>query len=222
MASLSAEKEGLDFSFPDWKLESVLDLARLPPAEPGSNEAMRLLCVLTRGHWANCNLGFPGVSIEQASLCTDSPGASNATVMEDARDDSEPPGSVIGGELARAGAATVALAHLKSAKHPDAGGVGKPWQITRGVFARFVTWICKVAPEVFPDLQERGLLEVLVDILRSSARAERPDLGITVAGLAIQFDEARIPLQALGAITALGETLKVCPALLTHAATKYW
>ncbi len=196
-----------------------MDLARLPPAEPASTEAMRLLCIATRDYYYYLDL--PGITIEQALLSADCSRAGQGTAKEDAGDGSDLPGShgaVIGGELARLGAGMVALAHLKVPEPPSPVGISEARLSTRGFSARFVGWICNVAPEVFPDLRDRGLLEALIQLLLSSTEAERPDVEIAVAILAIQVDETRIPLRALRAITPLTEKLKVRPGVFTHSA----
>jgi hypothetical protein len=163
----------------------------------------------------------PWISGEQASVSADTSSASGGVAVEDAANNSKPPasdGSAVGVGLAGLGAATVAFAHLTSTELPAPRANGKTSRLTRGMTARFLGWICKVVPEVFEDLRDRGLLQVLVDLLRSSTDAERPDVEAAVAGLAIQIPQTCSPLRALRAITPLTENLKVCPELIAHAA----
>ncbi len=181
-----------------------MDIARLPPAERGSDGAMRLLCIITRDYCAWHALDLPSVSSEVASVSGDAADADNGMAMKDTginAEYQEPRGPVVGKILATLGAATVALAHLQFPQPP--GGVDEASRFSRGAIARFVCWICKAAPEVFPDLRDRGLLETLVELLRSCREDERADVEIAVAALAIHLDAARIPLRALGAVNPL-------------------
>jgi hypothetical protein len=222
LASFSAHDDGVKFSFPDGRLEAVVNVARLFPAERASDGAMGLLCLITQGYYALHTVDLPSVSNEGASVSADGSDANHGMAMEDAEDDPESQearAAVVGGLLAGLGAATVALAHLQTGLSPAPAGAGEARHFSHGAIARFVSWICKAAPEVFLDLQERGLLELLVDLLRSDMEDERPDLGIAVAALALHLDAARIPLRALQATMFLTEKLKVRPGLFTHAIT---
>ncbi len=209
-ALLSARTDGIDFTIPDSGLESVVNVARLTPAEPASNEGMRLLVIITQDY-LTYKVDLPGISREGAAGPADSPSAGGTAVTDASSNPSPsgPDGSIIGDTLAQLGAATAALAHIKVPQ----SGTGKAARLSRGVTARFVSWICNVVPEVFSDLRDRGLLEVLTDLLLSSQEYERVDVEIAVAGLVIHLDEARIPLRALHAISLLTEKLKVRPGL---------
>jgi hypothetical protein len=195
----SAQSEGVDCTFPGWRLESVVNVARLPPAEPASHAAMRLLCLITGAHYGPNNVDFSGGMHERTAGSDTGSG--------------ESPESIFKESLAGLGAASVALAHVKGFRHsrgPESRH-GAP-RLTRGILAGFVCWLCD-APGVFPDMQERGLLEVLVELVRSSKGQERKDAAVAVATLVPWHDAARTPLRALGAIPLLTEQLKVCPGL---------
>ncbi len=174
-----------------------MNVARLPPSEPASHEAMILLCLITQDYYGPNNIDLSGGRHERAAGLD----AGSA----------ESPGSVVRGLLAGQGAATVALAHLKSfpgLRAPESGHDAPC--LTPGTVAGFVCWVCD-APGVFPEVQERGLLDVLVKLLRSSDLFERKDVGVAVASLVFRHDAACTPLRALGAIPPLTELLKVRP-----------
>jgi hypothetical protein len=199
-AAATAGREGVDFTFPGWRLESVVNLARLPPAEPASHAAMRFLCVFSDGYYGARDTDLSGRMHERIA-------------GSDAGSDDESPGSVVRESLAGLGAATVALAHLKgfaASRAPESSH--ETQRLTRGLIAGFVCWVCD-APGVFRDMQDRGLLDVLVKLLCSSKLSERKYVSVAVARLLIRHDAAHNPLRSLGAIPLLTEQLKVRPGL---------
>jgi hypothetical protein len=172
-----------------------VDVARLPPSEPASHEAMRLLCLITQDCYGVYNRDLSGGKHERSA----GSGAGS----------DKSPGSVVRGVAAGLGAASVGLAHLKGFRrsHAPLSRHDAP-RLSRGIIAGFVCWVCD-APGVFPELQERGLLKVLGNLLRSTEGNDRREVGVAVATLIFQHDAARAPLRALGAIPPLTEQLKV-------------
>jgi hypothetical protein len=212
-AVASAHRDGFQLGIPGVQLRAVVDAARLPPAEPASHEAMRLLCLIGQDFSAASYPDSTASKREQRRGSAADPSASSSNGVEY---DAGPHGS--GGEIVRAvlaelGAAMVAFAHLQHFPQSLArGGSHDAPRLTRGFVARFLCWVCK-EPEVFRDLRDRGLLESLVDILRSSKGDERADSALAVATLITRHLAAAVPLRALGAITPLVEHVKVRPDL---------
>jgi hypothetical protein len=125
-------------------------------------------------------------------------------------------GSALCAKLTQVGAANAALAHLKHLSRPAAlrarGRHPEEQRVTRGAISRFVCWICE-GPGVFRDMCQRGLLQILVNMLSSSDGDERTAAVFAVGVLAMRHDAARAPLRALGAIRALGAKLQVCQGM---------
>ncbi len=184
----------------------MVKVALLSPAEPASQEAMGLLCHITSNLYGEFmektameNLGY------HAARRPYDPG--------------ELDGSAACAKLARMGAANAGLAHLKHLSRPGArrnrcgrGRGPEDPRVMRGDISKFVCWICE-APRVFREMRERGLLEALVDMLRSRDGDERTDAVHAVGVLAMRHEAAREPLRALGAIRPLVAKLQVCQGM---------
>ncbi len=209
-AVASADRDGFHLGIPGDNLSAVVDAARLPPAEPASHEAMRLLCLITQDFSAASYSDRPGSKREQRRGSAADPSASSSN---GAGYDAGPCGSsgeLVRAVLARLGVATVAFAHLQHFPQslPPGDSRDAP-RLTRGYIARFLCWVC-MPPHLFRGLQDRGLLESLVDLLRCSEGDERADTALAVATLITRHAAAAGPLRRLGAITPLVEYLKVC------------
>jgi hypothetical protein len=216
-ALTSAYRDGLNFGIPAWTFEALVNVARLPAAEPASHEAMRLLCLIAQAYYGMDQLNVAGIKTMRFRGSPADPSDSRS-MIQGPGDDAESHmrefvGSNVCATLARLGAATAALAHLQ--RFRQAPGIGvrcEAPRLTSGAVARFVSWVC-AAPRVFLDLRDRGLLEVLVDVLRSSKGGERTDAGLAVTTLMFCRDAARAPLRSLGAITPMTKQLTVCLGL---------
>ncbi len=210
----SSNRDGFYFDFPGDLLSGIVEAARLPAAEPASHEAMRLLCLITQQFSAASYPDRTSGKHEQRRGSAADPSASSSNGVGPAGCDTGSGvsnASLVRAHLARLGAAEVAFAHLQHFPQSVApGGSHDAPRLTRGFIARFLCWVCK-APEVFQDLQDRGLLESLDHLLRSSEGDERAHTVLAVARLITRHTEAAACLRMLGAVTPLVEVLKVCP-----------
>jgi hypothetical protein len=197
-----------------------VDAARLPAAEPASHEAMRLLCLIAQDHSGTSHPDRTCLRHERTHGRERRPGSAGNSRVSGSRGvggaandagSGGSDGSLVRAVMAGLGAASVAFAHLQDfPQSVTQGGSHDAPRLTRGSIARFLCWVCK-APDLFRHLQNRGLLECLVDLLRSSKGDERADTAVAVATVISRHDAARAPLRRLGAITPLVEHVEVCP-----------
>jgi hypothetical protein len=185
-------------TFPVAGLASVVDIALLSPAELASQEAMSLL-----GHITNIAYG---------KFMSDVAMGNKYYHSRRPRDPCALSGSALCARLTQMGAANAALAHLKHLSRPAAvrprGRGLEELRMSREGISRFMTWLCE-GPGVFRDMRERGLLEILMDMLRSSDGDERTAAVFALGALAMRHDAARGPLRALGAIRPLTQKFQV-------------
>ncbi len=185
-------------SIPSTAFASLVDLALFSPAEPPSQEAMGLLCKMTQPFVREF---VDNAALERAGYAARPP-----------CDPCYPNGCTARADLARMYAANAALCHLKTMCEPSAQRVHGAPRVTLGQILPFLSWMCE-APGVFQDLRERGLLETLADMLRSSDADKWFNAVGAVGVLAARHDSARGPLRALGAIRPLTQKLQVGPGL---------
>jgi hypothetical protein len=196
IASAAEQKE--DLPFPVAGLASVVEVAQLSPAEPASQEAMSLLANITNKVYGKFMSDMAWGKEGYHSARPRGPSALGA--------------SELCARLTQMRAANAALAHLKHLSRPAAvrtrGRGSEEPRVSRAYISRFASWICE-GPGVFQDMHEHGLLEILMDMLRSSDGDERAAAVFALGALAMRHDAARGPLRALGAIRPLTQKLQV-------------
>lgn len=207
MAVTCGERDKGCIVFSNSALEVTVGAALQPPTDQESEEAMRVLCLLTRGYHCGyeiageSDINIPDALGSPADLAPNPPAGHLPNISAGLAQG-------ILGEMVRLGAAKAAIAHFKNFRAPPAPGDCKFSGLDRGALAKF---LCRIswAKGVLARLQDNGGLQILVNLLRFGEENERKHALEAITLLAYTEPAARFHLRAVGVITHLGAQLKV-------------